>query len=44
MIVLGVLKIACSPQILDLKGHDSDGATPSLNKLVTRTITVLSLE
>lgn len=43
-IVLGVPKIVCSPQTLDLKGHDSDEATPSLNKLVTRANTVLSLE
>ena len=43
-IVLGVLKIVCSPQILDLKGHDLDEATPSLNKVVTRTMTVLSLD
>lgn len=43
-IVLGVLKTVCSPQILDLKGHDWDEVTPSLNKLVTRTLTVLSLD
>lgn len=43
-IVLGVPKIVCSPQTLGLKGHDSDEATPSLNKLVTRANTVLSLE